>query len=92
MIHGWAAGGDLDQVLDQEINGGEFVRNVRLVVDLIGQLRKVGPPALRRTAGEAIEALERGVVNISAALGTDEGEEETPDEGEEEPPEEVDER
>lgn len=92
VIHGWAAGGDLDQVLDQEINGGEFVRNVRLVVDLIGQLRKVGPPALRRTAGEAIEALERGVVNISAALGTDEGEEETPDEGEEEPPEEVDER
>ena len=69
MVYGWAAGGELHELLDGDLNGGEFVRNVRLVVDLLSQLRKVGPADLARSATDAIEALERGVVRLSVALG-----------------------
>jgi len=69
VVYGWAAGGELHELLDGDLNGGEFVRNVRLVVDLLSQLRKVGPADLARSATDAIEALERGVVRLSVALG-----------------------
>ena len=60
----WASGQELAKVL--RISGlpaGDFVRWVRQVVDLAGQIATaVGPGDLRRTCREAIAAMRRGVV------------------------------
>ena len=55
----WAAGQDLDVILDEDLTGGDFVRNVRQLIDLLRQLAEVAPqrdtrdaaPARRRGAG-----------------------------------------
>ena len=64
----WAAGDDLSEVLTDEWNGGEFVRNIRLVADLLGQLAEVGTPSVARSARRAVGALERGVVTVGGAF------------------------
>jgi hypothetical protein len=46
--------------------GGEFVRNVRLVADLLRQISKVAPDALAGVAEVAGVRLVRGVVAMSA--------------------------
>jgi ATP-dependent RNA helicase HelY len=64
----WASGADLDTALgDLEITGGDFVRNVKQVADLLGQIRET---AVRRGAGEteaaargALDGLRRGIVD-----------------------------
>lgn len=60
----WASGQELAKVL--RISGlpaGDFVRWVRQVVDLAGQIATAaGPGDLRRTCREAIAAMRRGVV------------------------------
>lgn len=59
----WASGQALDVVLDDDLTGGDFVRNTKQLVDLLRQLRDVA--ADPRTAGacdRAAEALLRGVV------------------------------
>ena len=65
----WTAGGELAEVLDgggaDAFTGGEFVRNVRLVADLLRQVAKVGPPRVARTARRAVGELERGVVSLT---------------------------
>jgi len=59
----WAAGADLDQALGSlEITGGDFVRNIKQVADLIGQLRHVGGEDVSRQAQRAGDALRRGIV------------------------------
>jgi superfamily II RNA helicase len=50
------------------MNAGEFVRNVRLVADLLGQLSKVAGPELSTTARRAVDGLERGVVALAGAI------------------------
>ena len=65
MIHAWASGGELAEVLDGTLTGGEFVRNVRLVADLMRQLAKVAPPLLVAAAEEAGRCLDRGVVALA---------------------------
>ncbi len=67
LAHAWAAGRDLDEILeDEEITGGDFVRNIRQLVDL---LRQVGDAALdpstQHAARSAADALQRGVVAAS---------------------------
>ena len=71
LAHAWAAGEDLAEVIsDEEISGGDFVRNVKQLIDLVRQLADhglEGPAAA--TAREAADRLFRGVVAASSVLG-----------------------
>ncbi|HMR12608.1 MAG TPA: DEAD/DEAH box helicase [Arachnia sp.] len=60
----WASGQDLAKVLaNTALTPGDFVRWVRQVIDLAGQLATaVGPGDLRRTCREVQDAMRRGVV------------------------------
>ncbi|MEX0835580.1 MAG: DEAD/DEAH box helicase, partial [Nitriliruptor sp.] len=59
----WAGGADLDTALGRlDLTGGDFVRNVKQVADLVGQLRSVGDDALAYTATESLAGLRRGIV------------------------------
>ncbi|MGI9642141.1 MAG: hypothetical protein ACR2N9_05100, partial [Acidimicrobiia bacterium] len=70
---GWAGGGDLVDVLDdEELTGGDFVRQVRQLMDLLHQIAGVAPSrGTKLAAREAAEALRRGVVVPSATLDLD---------------------
>jgi len=72
MATAWAGGGDLDHVLGgEELSGGDFVRNVKQLVDLLRQLALVAPvAATREAAGAGADALFRGVVAASSVVGT----------------------
>jgi len=60
----WASGATLDNVLrDAEVAPGDFVRNVRQVIDLVRQVGQVAESAATRDrAGLAVALLRRGVV------------------------------
>ncbi len=64
----WASGDPLGDVLDDdEMTGGDFVRNVKQVVDLLGQVGEVAPNEhTRSTARAAVQACLRGVVAASS--------------------------
>ncbi len=70
LAHAWAAGEPLGEVLgDEDLSGGDFVRNVKTLIDLVRQVGDVAPdPATARVARQAAEALHRGVVSISSTL------------------------
>jgi ATP-dependent RNA helicase HelY len=70
LAHAWAAGEPLAGVLDdEELSGGDFVRNIRTLIDLVRQVGDIAPdPATARTARRAAEALHRGVVSASSTL------------------------
>ncbi|RRD49296.1 RNA helicase [Arachnia propionica] len=61
----WCSGQELSKVLlHSGLPAGDFVRWVRQVVDLAGQLATaVGPGDLRRTCREIVAAMRRGVVD-----------------------------
>jgi ATP-dependent RNA helicase HelY len=59
----WAGGAPLERVISADDPPGDFVRNVKQLVDLLRQLESVGPAA---TIREAIAGLHRGVVAYSA--------------------------
>lgn len=59
----WAAGADLDQALGTlDLTGGDFVRMVKQIADLLGQLRGVGHEPVSGRASAAVDALRRGIV------------------------------
>ncbi|WP_052667519.1 DEAD/DEAH box helicase [Nitriliruptor alkaliphilus] len=59
----WAGGASLDDALGRlELTGGDFVRNVKQVADLVGQLRSVGDDQLAKAADTALDGLRRGIV------------------------------
>jgi ATP-dependent RNA helicase HelY len=70
----WASGGTLDRVLrDAEVAPGDFVRNVRQIIDLVRQVGLVAPEAATRANADlAVALLRRGVVGADdpAALGS----------------------
>ena len=70
LAHAWAAGNELDDVLDDEdLSGGDFVRNVKQLIDLLRQLGDVAPvPATATAARQAAGRLFRGVVEASSVL------------------------
>jgi ATP-dependent RNA helicase HelY len=72
LAHAWAAGDDLSDVLaDEELSGGDFVRNSKQLIDLCRQLAEVAPSRdTARTAAAAADALFRGVVAASSAIGS----------------------
>jgi ATP-dependent RNA helicase HelY len=59
----WAAGADLDQALGTlELTGGDFVRMIKQIADLLGQLRSVAHEPVAPRAHAAVDALRRGIV------------------------------
>ncbi|MGV3760453.1 MAG: DEAD/DEAH box helicase [Actinomycetota bacterium] len=73
LAHAWAAGGGLASVLeDEELSGGDFVRNVKQLVDLLRGIGDAAPvPATAARARQAADALQRGVVTATSALEVD---------------------
>ena len=68
-VHDWADGTDLADVLDEddELTGGDFVRNVKQCVDLLRQIGDIAPVAeTAATARAAADACFRGVVAASS--------------------------
>jgi ATP-dependent RNA helicase HelY len=70
LAHAWASGEDLSGLLEDELlSGGDFVRNVRTLIDLLRGIGGVAPvPATAARARQAADALHRGVVSASSAL------------------------
>ncbi len=68
VAYAWVAGEGFAQVVAEEaLTGGDFVRAVKQLIDLLGQLGQVAPdPATRATARRAAEACFRGVVADSS--------------------------
>jgi ATP-dependent RNA helicase HelY len=66
----WAAGEAFAEVVEaEELPGGDFVRNIKQLIDLLRQLAIVAPsPATRRSAASAAEQLFRGVIASSSVL------------------------
>jgi ATP-dependent RNA helicase HelY len=75
VAHAWAAGKDLEDVLlDEELTGGDFVRNVKQLIDLLRQVGDVAPrPETASAARSAADALFRGVVAASSTVGSGAG-------------------
>jgi len=60
----WAAGATLEEAVgEREISGGDFVRNVKQVIDLLGQLKDVSSGARRDAFDAARRSLQRGIVD-----------------------------
>jgi ATP-dependent RNA helicase HelY len=63
----WARGQRLDHVLERaELAPGDFVRNVKQLIDLLRQLAVVGRPETAASARLAAALLQRGVVAAAA--------------------------
>ena len=64
VAYAWVAGESFAEVVaEEELTGGDFVRAVKQLTDLLGQLATVSPnPATRATARRAADACFRGVV------------------------------
>jgi ATP-dependent RNA helicase HelY len=71
LAHAWAAGEDLAEVIaDEEMSGGDFVRNVKQLIDLLRQLGdRAADPATAASARQGADRLFRGVVAASSVLG-----------------------
>jgi ATP-dependent RNA helicase HelY len=70
LAHAWAAGEPLGEVLgDEDLSGGDFVRNIKTLIDLVRQIGEIAPNRdTARAARQAAEALHRGVVSVSSTL------------------------
>jgi ATP-dependent RNA helicase HelY len=66
----WAAGDDLSRVIaDEDVSGGDFVRNIKQLIDLLRQIEQVAPvPGTARAAGQAADDLFRDIVAASSVL------------------------
>ncbi len=75
LAHAWAAGDGLAAVLeDEDLSGGDFVRNVKQLIDLLRGIGDVAPVAATSArARQAADALQRGVVTASSALDVEPG-------------------
>jgi ATP-dependent RNA helicase HelY len=70
-MYAWADGDSLSEVLDEDedLTGGDFVRHVKQVVDLLHQVAEVAPAAETAAgARRAADACLRGVVAASSLL------------------------
>ncbi len=66
--HAWAQGKPLESVLGPDLTPGDFVRAVKQLMDLLGQIAVAAgrDTPLGVTARQAVEALRRGVVAYSS--------------------------
>ena len=75
-MHGWASGHDLEEVLEDDVSVGDFVRNIRQVIDLLKQVGEASVAReLRVNGSAAITLLDRGLVAAAARLQDGEVEE-----------------
>ena len=72
LAHGWAAGEDLSRLMaEEEMSGGDFVRSMKQLIDVLRQLAKVAPvEATAAAAGKAADLVFRGVVAASSTVPT----------------------
>ncbi len=70
IAYAWAAGeGFAEVVADDDLTGGDFVRTMKQLIDLLGQIGNIAPlETTRSTARAAAEATFRGVVADSSAV------------------------
>ena len=70
--YSWAFGEDLAQVIEEaEITGGDFVRNVKQLIDLLRQMGQAAEaPATAQACRQAADQLFRGVVAASSLVGS----------------------
>ena len=62
----WCLGDPLEDVIDEDSSPGDFIRSTKQTIDLLRQVQQaVEHPELRRKLGEAVEAMNRGVVAYS---------------------------
>ncbi|MCY4280525.1 MAG: DEAD/DEAH box helicase [Acidimicrobiaceae bacterium] len=67
--HRWAAGESFEALQDEGFSAGDFVRNVKQVIDLARQLAAVAPDAgISESAAAVARSLNRGVVALSGAV------------------------
>jgi len=61
--HQWASGRRLEAVLQEsDLTAGDFVRWMRQLIDLLGQIAKAGDAEISATAQKAIELCRRGII------------------------------
>ncbi len=69
LAHAWAAGEDLDHVLeDEDLSGGDFVRNVKQLIDLLRQIGQRSDSTTAHVANQAADQLLRGVIAASSMV------------------------
>jgi ATP-dependent RNA helicase HelY len=70
VAYAWAAGEAFAEVVEaEELSGGDFVRNVKQLIDLLRQLAQLAPQAATRAAAAgAVELLFRGVIEASSRV------------------------
>ena len=71
-VYAWVRGGDLAAILDdEEMTGGDFVRTIKQIVDLLRQVGAVAlDPATAAAARRAADGCVRGVVLASSQVTT----------------------
>jgi ATP-dependent RNA helicase HelY len=70
LAYAWAAGESFEVVIaEEDLSGGDFVRNVKQLIDLLRQVGEVAPVAeTRTTARAAADALYRGIIAASSEV------------------------
>lgn len=70
LAYAWAAGESFDVVIaEEDLSGGDFVRNVKQLIDLLRQIGEVAPdPDTRTTARAASDRLYRGIIAASSEV------------------------
>jgi ATP-dependent RNA helicase HelY len=62
-VHAWARGTELEKLISGDLTAGDFVRAVKQLMDLLGQIAVADSAGeLAGTARQAIDLLRRGVV------------------------------
>jgi ATP-dependent RNA helicase HelY len=81
VAYAWAAGESFAAVVEEEeLSGGDFVRTVKQLIDLLRQLTLLAPlEATREAARQATERLFRGVIAASTVIGPGEDDDAPPD-------------
>lgn len=70
IAHAWVSGeGFARLVADEALTGGDFVRTIKQLVDVLGQVAQVAPdPGTRATARVAAERAFRGVISDASSV------------------------
>lgn len=71
VAHAWVAGEGFAEIVDEEeLTGGDFVRTMKQLIDLLRQIATVAPdPAVRVAASDAVDVARRGVVLDGSSPG-----------------------
>jgi ATP-dependent RNA helicase HelY len=71
-VHAWARGTELEKLVGPDLTAGDFVRAMKQLIDLLGQLAVTeAGSALGKTARAATDLLRRGVVAYSSVTSAE---------------------